>query len=284
LKPAPFSYHRPTSREEVDALLAEHGEDARILAGGQSLVPILNFRLATPGHLVDINHLAEERSEPRSDGHAVSIPPLMRQERAERSAVVTEQLPLLEEAVRFVGHPAIRSRGTVVGSITHADPAAELPAVLATLGGEIVARRAGGQRTISAGDFFTGPLENSLAAEEWVEEVRIPVQRDGGAFEEFAQRSGDYALCGVAAVVERNGGGCAVTLAYLGVGDVARRLELTSLDHDDIEGGVLEEAIHELVATELDPGDDVHASAAYRRHLAVNLAVRAVRRAVGAKR
>jgi CO/xanthine dehydrogenase FAD-binding subunit len=284
LKPAPFSYHRPTSREEVDALLAEHGEEARILAGGQSLVPILNFRLATPGHLVDINRLAEEGSEPQSDGHVLSIPPLMRQERAERSAVVADLLPLLEEAVRFVGHPAIRSRGTVVGSIAHADPAAELPAVLAALGGEIVSRRAGGRRTISAGDFFTGPLENSLEPEEWVEEVRIPVQRGAGAFEEFAQRSGDYALCGVAVVVERNGGGCAVTLAYLGVGDIARRLELESLDPDDIEGRGLEEAMHELVATELDPGDDVHASAAYRRHLAVNLAVRAVRRAAGAQR
>ncbi|HEX2235536.1 MAG TPA: xanthine dehydrogenase family protein subunit M [Actinomycetota bacterium] len=277
MKPPAFDYHRPETRAEVDDLLAEHGDDAKVLAGGQSLVPILNFRLASPGHVVDINRLSAETDEPVRANGVVSFGCLVRQSSAERSGVVAECLPLLAEAIRFVAHPAIRSRGTIAGSVAHADPAAELPAVLVVLEAEVCARGTGGRRTIAARDFFTGPLENALAPGEWIEEIRIPLQRGDGAFEEFARRRGDYALCGVAALVDGDGGSRRARLAYLGMGDVPRALELPLPGDDGVE-----EALRALVEAELEPSDDIHAGASYRRFLAVKLGARAVRRAAAA--
>jgi carbon-monoxide dehydrogenase medium subunit len=259
VKPPPFTYHRPDTRDEVDALLSTYGSDAKILAGGQSLVPILNMRLASPAHIVDINHLRDEGADPLDDGDAVVFGPLVRQEVVERSDLVAEKVPLLRAAIEYVAHAAIRNRGTIVGSVAHADPAAELPAVLAALGGVVVARRAGGSRSIRAKDFFAGPLENSMGEDEWAEGVRWPARRasEGFAFEEFARRSGDYALCGVAAVVR--GSPRTLTLAYLGMGDVPVALEVDGLDSDaDIEDGVAE------MAASVEAGGDIHATPRYR--------------------
>jgi carbon-monoxide dehydrogenase medium subunit len=280
VKPPPFTYHRPRTRDEVDGLLGELGGDAKVLAGGQSLIPILNMRLSSPGHLVDLNHLAGEPGEPTSDDGFVCMGPLVRQSVVEHSALVAKRVPLLTETMEFVAHPAIRNRGTVVGSIAHADPAAELPSVLAVLGGEIIARSSKGKRTIGAGDCFTGPLENSLTDAEWVEEVRLPVAGDGQGFSfvEFARRSGDYALCGVAATAARTSDHLTtIALGYLGMGDVPVRIELEPLEDAAVEGGELEDAVSEIVEHRLDPAEDIHASVAFRAHLARRLGVRAAR-------
>jgi CO/xanthine dehydrogenase FAD-binding subunit len=242
VKPAPFAYHRPRTREEVDRLLARHGEAAKVLAGGQSLVPIMSMRLATPAHVIDINFLEGEPAEPLPEHGVLSFGPLVRQAAAERSPLVAERLPVLRQALKHVAHPAIRSRGTVVGSIAHADPAAELPAVMVALGGEARVRSAAGRRTVAAADLFAGPLQTTVGAGEWIEEVRLPVQGDRrSAVLEFARRRGDYALCGVVAL------GDAVT--YIGMGPYP---------------GVVA------------PEDDIHATARYRLWLAERLKRRAL--------
>jgi carbon-monoxide dehydrogenase medium subunit len=273
MKPGSFTYHRPAHRDEVDALLEQLGDEAKILAGGQSLVPIMSMRLAAPAHIIDINHLEDEPSQPAERDGTVACAPLVRHEAAERSQLVANRVPLLAQALRFVAHPAIRSRGTVAGSIAHSDPAAELPAVLVALGGEVGARSAREKRTIAADDFFVGPLESSLSAHEWVSEVRWPTDPGGFAFEEFARRAGDYALCGVAAAARRAPGGTRVVLAYLGMGDAPMRLEI---DGDE----ALEEAVRALVAEHLDAPEDIHASSAFRAHLARRLGTRAAHRAL----
>jgi len=280
VKPAPFTYHRPETRTEVDALMAELGPEAKILAGGQSLIPIMNMRLSSPAHLVDLNHLRDERADPALDDGHVSVGPLVRQSSAERSELVAKRVPLLGETLEFVAHPAIRNRGTIVGSIAHADPAAELPAVLAVLRGEVVARSSTGRRTIPAGDCFRGPLENSLEDTEWLDEVRWPVARDhqGFAFEEFARRSGDYALCGVAVRAEHAEGTTTIALGYLGMGDVPVCIELPPLDPASIDSEI-EDAVADVVEQQLDPGDDIHATVAFRAHLARRLGVTAGKRA-----
>jgi CO/xanthine dehydrogenase FAD-binding subunit len=252
VKPAPFAYHRPRSREEVDRLLAELGAEAKLLAGGQSLIPILNMRLAAPAHVIDLNFLDGEPAEPLARDGAVAFGPLVRMSAAERSPLVAERLPLLAAALPYVAHPAIRSRGTLVGSIAHADPAAELPAVMAVLEGEASVRGARGVRTIPARDLFVAHLETSLEPDEWVEEVRLPAH-ERGAFEEFARRRGDYALCGVAAVPG--------ALAFVGMGPVPVRLGPGDLGRLD---------------QRLEPEDDIHATARYRLWLAERLARRAL--------
>lgn len=282
MKPAPFTYHRPETREEVDALLSEFGSDAKILAGGQSLIPILNMRLAQPAHLIDINHLRDEPSGAAVRDGSVCFGPLVRQNAAERSSHVAGPAPLVAATMEHVAHPAIRNRGTIVGSIAHADPAAELPSVLRVLNGEVTARSVSGTRPIPASDFFSGPLENSLAEDEWVCEVRFPDGADGQgyAFTEFARRSGDYALCGVAVTatpVKRDK--AVIAFSYLGMGDVPGRFELKPMSHSEVDHPTLDEAIGELVAENLDPHDDIHATADYRSFLARRLGRRAARRA-----
>jgi CO/xanthine dehydrogenase FAD-binding subunit len=260
MKPPPFAYHRPETRAEVDRLLGELGDEAKILAGGQSLIPIMNMRLSAPAHLIDINRLKDEPAEPVEEGGMVRFGPLVRHADAERSSH-----PLIRAALAYVGHPAIRSRGTVVGSVAHADPAAELPAVLLALDGEVRARSANGRRTIAAREFFVGALENALGPDEWVEEVSVPVAREEERFavQEFARRHGDYAICGVMAARR----GEAVRLVHFGIGPMPVVTETQG------------DAVAERVRAALDDAevtDDLHGTAAYRRHLAEVLAVRAV--------
>ena len=281
MKPAPFTYHRPDSRAEVDELLAQLGDEAKILAGGQSLIPILNMRLAAPAHLIDINHIQDELPEPVEADGEVIVGPVVRHDAAERSPLIEDCVPLLSEAMPFVAHPAIRSRGTVAGSIAHADPAAELPAVLAVLSGSVVARNKKETRTIQAADFFAGPLENSLEPDEWVHEVRWPMRIEGAgyAFEEFARRQGDYALCGVAAMAApADGNDITVSLSYLGMGDIPQRLETERIKNEDD----VEDAVSAVVSDRLDAPADIHAGPEYRMHLARRLGARAARRAIAA--
>jgi carbon-monoxide dehydrogenase medium subunit len=270
MKPPPFAYHRPDTRAAVDGLLAEHGDEAKILAGGQSLLPILNMRLSAPAHLIDINGLTGEPSEPVVDGGAVRFGPLVRQAAAEHWPQLATQAPAIGEALAYTAHPAIRSRGTIVGSVAHADPSAELPATLLALDGEVRCRSVDGVRSIPARELFVDALETALKPTEWLEQASVPARRpgEGHAVEELARRHGDYAICGVVAVARRRpGDGAAVTLVYFGIGPVPVRIELE-------DGADLRDAIAGLEFTE-----DLHATAAYRRRLAEVLGARAGARA-----
>lgn len=273
MKPPPFAYHRPRTRAEVDRLLAEHGADAKVLAGGQSLLPIMNMRLSSPAHVIDINALEDEPSEPAVADGTIRFGPLVRQAAVERWPELSARAPALAEAIAFTAHPAIRSRGTLVGSIAHADPAAELPAVLLALDGTVRARSAEGKREIPARDFFVGALETALRPGEWLEDASLPAAADGAGYavEEFAYRHGDYAICGVVAVARPTG---EVTLVHFGVAPLAIRSELP-----DGRAETIREA---LAGAELN--DDLHATEAYRRRLAEVLGARAAARAVEAAR
>ena len=284
MKPPPFEYHDPSSVEEALALLREHGDEAKALAGGQSLVPLLNFRLARPRHLVDLNRIPS-LDYIREDDGAVAVGAMTRQRAVERSPLVRERCPLLAEAMPLVGHFQIRNRGTVGGSLAHADPAAELPAVVTALGGALVARRAGGQRVLPAERFFVAYLTTALAPDELLVEARFPAPppRSGSAFLEVSRRHGDFALVGVAAVVTLDEGGVLThaALALTGVGPTPVLAEAAAqlLVGDRPTPRAFEAAARE-VSGGLRPDADLHASAEYRRHVAGVLARRALARAV----
>jgi 2-furoyl-CoA dehydrogenase FAD binding subunit len=258
MKPAPFDYLRPETQDEALAALAEAGDEARLLAGGQSLMAMLNLRLVQPALLIDISGLAALGGLGR-DGDELSVGASVTQAALERHRGLADEVPLLAMALPWIGHYQTRNRGTVCGSIAHADPSAELPLVLAALGGEVVLHSARGRRRLAAADFFSGMLTTARQPEEMVEAVRFPCRRtgDGFAFREMAMRHGDFALCAVAAVASARG----LRLAVGGVADrpVARDWPL-------LEGGALEDALNDF-AWALGAGDDAHASARYRRLL-----------------
>ena len=265
MKPAPFAYAKARSLDHAVALL-DGAPDARVLAGGQSLVPALNMRLSTPSLLVDINGLRELGEVSRRNGH-LGIGALVRHAQAERSSAVAQFAPLLARAIPHIAHPAIRNRGTIGGSIALADPAAELPACLLALGAEIEVTGRAGQRSVAADDFFKGLFETAVGAGDVLTAIRVPVPRSGDrfGFAELARRHGDYALVGLAAAATADGGRLgAVRLAFFGVGDRptrARRAEAA------LESGDLDAAVAAL-QHDLTPHTDVHAIAATRRHLA----------------
>jgi aerobic carbon-monoxide dehydrogenase medium subunit len=282
VKPPAFAYHRPGTVEEALALLAEHG-DAKPLAGGQSLVPAMNFRLAQPTVLVDLNRLDALAGITPSDG-GVRLGAMARQRAVEQSPLVAAHAPLLAETMPFVAHPQIRNRGTVGGSLAHADPAAELPAVMVALEARFVLRSAAGERTLEAERFFTGLFATALEPGELVTAVDLPAApaRSGSAFEEVARRHGDYALVGVAAQVALDGGGrCAhARIALLSVGDgptLAPRAAATLAGQLPTPEAI--RAAADAAQADLDPPSDIHASAAYRRRLAGVLTRRALTRA-----
>ncbi|MFG1699297.1 FAD binding domain-containing protein [Nonomuraea sp. NPDC049309] len=270
MKPPPFTYHAPRDAGAALRTLAEVAADGgKVLAGGQSLIPMLNMRLAAPPHLVDINRVAGlDGLEVTAEG--VRVGALVRHSDAERAGAH----PLLTKALRLVAHPVIRNRGTVVGSLVHADPAAELPAVLAVLGGHVrLARWSDGAesvRDVLAAEFFTGPMESAVRPGELAVSAFFPALEEGAgaAFHEVARRHGDYALAGVCAVVTPDG---RARLACIGVGPVPVVVDLD--DAGDLEGAAA------AVRAAADPGDDLHATAAYRRHLVGVLAGRALREA-----
>jgi carbon-monoxide dehydrogenase medium subunit len=282
MKPPRFEYHAPTTIDEAVALLARYGGEAKPLAGGQSLMPLLNFRLARPAAIVDLNRIGALAYIREANGH-VALGAMTRQRTIEFSPVVARRLPLLREATRWVGHLPIRSRGTIGGSVAHADPSAEYPAVLTALEGEVVARGPRGERVLGAGDLFETYLTTCLDADELLVEVRLPAMPEGAgyAFEEFARRHGDFAIVGIAAVVVLDGDRCVrARLATAGAGAVPLRLRGAeeALERDGVGDDAVRAAARRA-AELVEPDSDLHASADYRRHLTEVLTARALCRA-----
>ncbi len=283
MKPAAFAFTAARSLDEALDVLAVHGDGAKVLAGGQSLVPMMNLRLAAPEHVVDITGAAELQGLGRGPGH-LEIRAGVRQAQAEDAAEVRRDVPLLREALGHVAHREIRNAGTICGSAAHGDAAAEVPVVSVALDAEMVAASPRGVRTIAARDFFRSYLTTALASDEILIAVRLPVQGpgEGSAFLELAPRQGDYALAGVAArVVLGDGRIDDVALGLLGVD--ARPVRAAAAE-EALAGSVPSaEALAEagrLVSAGIDPAGDLHASAAFRRHLAGVLAERALATAV----
>jgi len=282
VKPPTFSYHAPRTLAETVQLLHRVGDDGKILAGGQSLVPMLNMRLLAPAHLIDLNRVAE-LSYVRVDGDGVTIGAMARHAAVERDDDAYAAQPLLRRALRLVAHPVIRNRGTAVGSLAHADPSGELPAVLALLEGSVEIASMQGVRVVGAQDFFVGPLETSLRPWEVVSAARFPRSPEGTgtAFVEVSRRHGDYAVAGLAAAVrvDEEGRVGAVRAAYISVAPVPQVVDLD----DAVAGQAVDDAdwaaAGALAAAAVDPEPDIHATAAYRRELVRVLTVRALREA-----
>ena len=284
MKPAPFDYFSPATVEEALALLDEHGGDAKPLAGGQSLIPAMNFRLARPAVLVDLNRIADLAYVRAAPG-GVAIGAMTRQRAVERSDDVARAAPLLAEAMPSIAHPQIRNRGTMGGSIAHADPSAELPAVMLALDAQFRAKSATGERSIAAGEFFKGMLETALAPGELLVEIAVPrlPASSGTAFLEMARRHGDYALVGVAVVVTLDPRGrcqqAKLSLLSVGDGPVLAAEAGKVLAGQSPSEELLRAAGDAAATRDVDPPSDIHASAAYRRQLVAVLTRRALARA-----
>ena len=282
MKPPAFRYSRAGSLPEAVQLLAEHGTQAKVLAGGQSLIPLLSMRLAEPGRLIDINAITELDYR-RAGPEGVRVGALARHSAVLADPAVAARQPLLAAALRHVAHPAIRNRGTCLGSIVHADPAAELPAVLSVLAGSVSVVSAAGRRTVPAAELFAGPLETTLRPDELAVEAFFPAlpDRSGTAFAELSRRHGDYALCGVAVLVtlDEDLRVASARAGYLSMAATPQVLELTG----PIAGRPYDAdlaAAADYAAAALDPEGDIHASAEYRRQLARVLTGRALAKAV----
>lgn len=268
MKPRPFDYARPDTIDEAVALLAEHGDDARVLAGGQTLIAMLNLRVVEPVLLIDITAIPELGTIREVDGK-IEVGAAVTQNRLLHWPALNQKLPLLAAAMPFVGHFQTRNKGTVCGSIAHADPTSEIPLSLAVLEGEVVLRSARGTRMLAAADFQQGMLATARESDELVTAVRFPVVRGGVAFREVARRHGDFAIVGVAAVAERG------DRVRLGVAGMADRPSLRRV----AAGSGLQDTIERL-AWELEGYDDVHASARMRRDLLRKIAPVVVEEAV----
>jgi CO/xanthine dehydrogenase FAD-binding subunit len=283
MKPPRFDYLSPRSIDEALGVLARHGDEAKALAGGQSLVPLLSFRLVRPAYIVDLNDVAGLAGIRLDDGH-LAIGAMTRQRAVETSPLVRERCPLLAEAMPQIGHVQIRNRGTIGGSLAHADPASELPAVVAALDGELVLRSARGQRVLTPEQFFVAYLTTAAAPDELLVEVRLPVApaRTGTAFLEVSRRHGDFALVGVAATLTLDeAGACtAAAIAVTGVGPtpvIARDAARALLGERPAPAAF--ETAGRQVAERVQPDSDLHASSDYRRQLASVLTRRALGRA-----
>jgi carbon-monoxide dehydrogenase medium subunit len=284
MKPASFDYHAPTSVDDALALLKTHADDARLLAGGQSLLPMMNFRLAKPAVVIDLNRIPGLAYIER-DGDVVRIGAMTRQRTIEFSPVVAADLPLLREAIKFVGHLPTRSRGTIGGSIANADAAAELPMVLQALDGKVRVKGPQGERTIAADALFLDVMTTSLAPDEMLTEVILPVMPRGAgwAVEEFARRHGDFAIAAVAVVLVRDGDRCSrARIATAGISPYSNRLRAAEriLEERGLGDAAIGEAA-KAAAEGVKPLSDNNASPEYRRHLTSVLTERALRRAVG---
>jgi carbon-monoxide dehydrogenase medium subunit len=281
MKPAPFAYFDPRTVEDAVALLGEHA-DAKVLAGGQSLMPLLNMRLARPAAVIDINRIEGLDYIREESGGALTIGAMTRQREIERSEVVRTKQPLLHAATRLIAHPQIRNRGTIGGSLAHADPAAEYPAVALVLDAEMRIAGPGGARTVAARDFFVTYLTTALDAADVLTEVRFPPlpERAGWSFLEVSRRHGDFALTGVAAVYALDASGvCAeARLALFGVAPTPIRAAAAEalLRGQAPSGAMFAEAGEAAAGTADDALSDVHASAEYRRHLVRVLTRRAL--------
>jgi carbon-monoxide dehydrogenase medium subunit len=271
--PAKFAYARADSLDEAVALLSEHGDDAKLLAGGHSLLPLMKLRLSTPSVIVDVGGL-RDLSYIRDNGDHVAIGGLTRHHDLEHSDLLAQHVPLLREAAGHVGDPQVRHRGTLGGSLAHGDPASDLPAVVLALGGTIVACGPNGERAIAAGDFFAGFLETALAPDEVLTEVRVRKTNGAGwAFEKFNRRAQDWAIVGVAAVTGDDPG-----VALVNMGSTPVR---ASAVEQRLRDGASPSDAAEAADEGTDPPSDLNASPEFRRHLARVLTRRALERAAG---
>jgi carbon-monoxide dehydrogenase medium subunit len=281
MKPAPFQYYAPTTVDEALTLLAENAGDGKLLAGGQSLVPAMNFRLAQPAALIDLNGVPE-LAYIRADGDGLQIGAMTRQRSLERSPQVAQVAPLLAATMPHIAHTQIRNRGTLGGSLAHADPAAELPAVMVALGAEFNLANLEGRRVLGAADFYQGLFTTALEPDEMLVRIDIPALPEGSgwSFHEFARRHGDYAIVGIAAVVQvGTSGRCTdARLVYLSVGEgpTPAPKAAAALVGEAPTPAAIGAAAHIAAEEDIDPLGDIHASVAYRRHLVEVLGRRAL--------
>jgi aerobic carbon-monoxide dehydrogenase medium subunit len=282
LKPCKFEYHAPTTIAEAVDLLREHADEAKVLAGGQSLVPMMSLRLATFGHLVDLNKIAGLSGIERSNGH-VRVGALTRQAKAEHDPTIASDVALMAKALPYIGHFQIRNRGTVGGSIAHADPASELPAVALALDATMEVAGADGQRDVAATDFYESTWQTSLADDEILTAVRFPVwgSHSGFGISEVARRHGDFALCGAVCGVQLDGDTVVrAAIGLFGVGSTPLRATLS--EQALIAAGAQADlaAIGREAAAPLNPSDDIHASGAYRKQITAVVVRRALTSAI----
>jgi CO/xanthine dehydrogenase FAD-binding subunit len=284
LKPAPFQYYRPKTLDETLSLLKECGDEGKILAGGQSLIPLMNFRLAQPAHLIDINFI-DGLDYVRSEKGVTKIGCLARQSAVLQEPVVRQRCPLLAEALGYVGYEQIRNRGTVCGSLAHADPAAELPAVMLALDGSLTVASATGKREVPSQDFFQSYLTTDLSSDEMIVEASIPETSPnmGWSFTEFARRFGDFAIVGVAVLlVHYREQITDARIALTGVGNKPwREPRIEQMVVGEKGGNDIFAKVADEVGHGIEPSSDIHATASYRRSLARVLTKRALAEAWG---
>lgn len=285
MKPAPFEYHAPDSLEQALDLMSGHAGEAKILAGGQSLVPAMNFRVVQPSVLIDLNRVAE-LSYIHEEGNVIRVGSMARERHLEFDSSIEKHTPLLHEAVPFIAHPQIRNRGTIGGSIVNADPAAELPVLMLALSARLKARNTSGERWIDAKDFFAGMFTTALEPDEILVEIELPFmpQRTGWSFMEVAPRAGDYAMMGVAALVklDENGKCKMAKLVYLNAGDgpIDATEAAKSLMGETLNDKLIESAAAIASEKEINPFGNMHASVDFQRHLAKVLTRQTLQKAV----
>ena len=282
MKPAPFAYFAPTTVDEALTLLTEHGYDAKLLAGGQSLIPTMNFRLAQPAVLIDLNNIPDlAYIQPTPEG-GLRIGAMTRQRALEKSALIRQHAPLIHATMPYIAHVQIRNRGTIGGSLAHADPAAELPVIAVALDAQLKVRSKLGERQVSAQDFYVALFTTDLAPDELLAEIILPPlrPRTGWSFQEVARRRGDYAIVGVAAKVTLDAlGRCDdARLVFLSVGEgpVQAHKAMALLQGEQPTPDLIVAVAETCATQDIDPTAEIHASVAYRRHLAKVLARRAL--------
>ncbi len=290
MKPAPFEYIAPTSLDEALNALQDHGYDGKLLAGGQSLIPVMNFRLAQPTVIIDLNGVTELDALNEDVNGGVRVGAMVRHSRLEHSETIAQAVPLISEVMPNIAHPQIRNRGTIGGSLAHADPAAELPMIMVTLEAKFRLQRRGGDRWVKAVDFYESLFMTALEPEEILVEIAIPPHpaKSGYAFTEFSRRHGDFALVGAAAVVTLDESGICrdARLVYLSVGEIP----MVAIKAAEMIVG--ERVTPDLIASaaelasrqEIDPMGDIHGTVDYKRHLAAVLGRRTLQQAVSRAR
>jgi carbon-monoxide dehydrogenase medium subunit len=286
MKPAPFAYSAPKTLEEALTVMEEHGYGAKLLAGGQSLVPVMNFRLAQPAMIVDLNGVTELGRIRVGDDYGLRIGAMVRHSQAEFSDKVAKLAPLMSEVMPHIAHPQIRNRGTIGGSLAHADPASELPVVMVALNARLRLQRLGNTRWVNAEEFYESLFSTALEAEEILTEIAVPplMANTGYAFQELARRHGDYAQAGVAAVITLDESGICrqARVVFLNLGEIPMiaHKAAQALVGQKPTAKLIEEAAQLASRQEIEPTTDVQASAEYKRHLAFVLGKRTIQEAV----
>ncbi len=290
MKPAPFKYIAPSTLKEALDIMTRHGYDAKLLAGGQSLIPVMNFRLAQPAIIVDLNKVTELNQFRKTERGGLRIGPMVRHSQLEHSQTVAEFAPLVHETMPHIAHPQIRNRGTIGGSLAHADPAAELPVIMVALQARFRLQSADGERWVNAEDFYQALFTTALEPEEIIVEIAIPPmpRHAGYAFTEIARRHGDFAQVGAAALIKLDESGYCrqARLVFLNVGEIpmvadqAAALMIGQLPSSDL----IAETAMNAAQNEIEPAGDIHATTDYKRHLAYVLGKRAIQQAAARAR